>query len=73
MKKSGVKNVWKFVPVRGGVSTPNGKYHLKFPFLLSAPLPKLLLLSSQNILTLTFFEGESKRPSPSGDDVEFIN
>ena len=34
---------------------------------------ELLLLSCQNILTLTIFEGESKRPSPSGDDVEVIN
>ena len=33
-------------------------------------LAELLLLSCQNILTLTIFEGESKRPSPSGDDVE---
>ena len=34
-KKSGVKNVWKFVPLRGGGGggwTPNGKYHLRFPF-----------------------------------------
>ena len=31
-KKSGVKNVWKFVPLRGGGRTPNGKCHLKFPF-----------------------------------------
>ena len=36
-------------------------------------LTELLLLSCQNILTLTIFEGESKRPSPSGDDVEVIN
>ena len=27
----------------------------------------------QNILTLTIFEGESKRPLPSRDDVEVIN
>ena len=29
------------MPFRGGGSTPNSKYHLKFPFWLSAPLPKL--------------------------------
>ena len=30
-KKSGVKNVWKLCPLRGG-PTPNGKIHLKFSF-----------------------------------------
>ena len=34
---------------------------------------ELLLLSCQNILTLTIFEGESKRPLPSRHDVEVIN
>ena len=34
---------------------------------------ELLLLSCQNILTLTIFEGESKRPLPSCDDDEVIN
>ena len=40
-KKSGVKNVWKFVLFKGGGGgrTPNGKYHLKFPFWLFEPLP----------------------------------
>ena len=31
-EKVGQKNVWKFVPLRGGGWTPNGKCHLKFPF-----------------------------------------
>ena len=32
-KKSGVKNVWKLCPLRGGEGpAPNGKIHLKFPF-----------------------------------------
>ena len=34
---------------------------------------ELLLLSCQNILTLTIFEGESKSPLPSRDDVEVID
>ena len=45
-KKSGVKNVWKFVPLRGvggGGQTPNGKCHLKFPFLLFEPFPNARL------------------------------
>ena len=40
-KKVGWKNVWKFVPLRGGGSTPNGKNHLKFPFWLFENVPKL--------------------------------
>ena len=31
-EKVGQKNVWEFVPLRGGGRTPNGKCHLKFPF-----------------------------------------
>ena len=38
-KKVGYKNVWIFVPSRGG----NGKYHLKFPFWLLAYLPNFKL------------------------------
>ena len=42
-KKSGVKKCLEILPLRGGGGrTPNGKCHLKFPFLFFAPLPYAL-------------------------------
>ena len=42
-KKSGVKKCLEICAIKGGGAgrTPNGKYHLKFPFWSSAPVPKV--------------------------------
>ena len=48
-KKSGLKKCLEIMPIKGG-PTPNGKIHLKFPFWLFEPIPKLKKISPQSPL-----------------------